>query len=187
MDRQLSGHNVLTLGMFAEILARWVGPVRTVTASARIFTPERRDPETGAMRPVQVPESVVVTGELLSGAHYVWTFSGVAAFAPGDAVELYGTRGVLRYDVPTHTVSMGHVDPSRRVRPGQPGARQTLEPVEIPPELRGEWRVEADFAAAIREGKPVYPSFEDGVAYMEVVEAVARSLADQRTIRLPLP
>ncbi len=187
MDRELSGHNVLTLGMYAEILRRWVGPVRTVAATGAIFTRERRDPEAGAPREVKVPESVVVTGELASGAHYVWTFSGVAAVAPGDAVELYGTRGVLRYDVPTHAVSVGRVDPGRRVRPGQAASRQALEPVDIPAELRGEWRVEADFVAAIREGKPVYPSFDDGVAYMEVVEAVARSLAEERTVRLPLP
>ena len=58
---------------------------------------------------------------------------------------------------------------------------------EIPADLRGEWTVEADFVRAIREGTPVYPSFDDGVAYMEFVDAVARSIAEGRTIRLPLP
>jgi len=187
MDREVSGHNVLTLGMFAEILQRWVGRARTVSATGAIFTRERRDPETGAMREVKVPESVAITGELASGAHYAWIFSGVAAFAAGDTIELYGTKGMLRYDVPTQRVSVGRVDPSRRVRPGQPGEKQVAEVVEIPADLRGEWRVEADFVAAIREGAKVYPSFEDGVAYMEFVDAVARSIAEERTIRLPLP
>ena len=98
----------------------------------------------------------------------------------------YGTKGVLRYDVPTHKISMGRVDPSKRVRPGQPGEKPALEPVEIPADLRGEWTVEADFVRAIREGGPVYPSFDDGVAYMEFVEAVARSIAEERVIHLPL-
>jgi predicted dehydrogenase len=189
MDAEVSGANVLTLGIYAEILHRWVGRARTVLASGTTFTRERRDPETGALREVRVPESVAVTGLLASGAHYVYTFSGVAACAPPDAIELYGTRGALRYEVPTHRLGLGRVEPGRHVRPGLVRAedRGTLEPLEIPPGLRGEWRVEADFAAAIREGAPVYPSFEDGVAYMEFVEAVARSLAEGRALELPLP
>jgi len=186
MDREISGHNVLTLGMFAEILQRWVGRARTVSATGAIFTKQRKDPETGQMSEVRVPESVTIAGQLANGAQYSWIFSGVAAFAPGDAIELYGTKGVLRYDVPTHKISMGRVDPSRRVRPGQPGDKPALEPVGIPADLRGEWTVEADFVRAIREGGPVYPSFDDGVAYMEFVEAVARSIAEERVIHLPL-
>jgi predicted dehydrogenase len=187
LDREVSGWNVLALGIYAEILHRWVGRARSVSATGRLFTPRRRDPETGVARDVRLPDSVVVTGELESGAHYVYTLSGVAAFAPGDAIEIYGTRGVLHYDVLRHRVLLGRVDPARRVRPGMIADRQAPEPVEIPDGLRGEWRVEADFASAIREGTPVYPSFEDGLAYMEFVEAVALSLHEERAIRLPLP
>ena len=186
MDRDVSGHNVLTLGMFAEILNRWVGRARTVSATGTIFTRARRDPETTSMREVKVPESVVVTGELASGAHYVWTISGLAAYARSDAIEIYGTKGTLHYDL-SHRVAFGRVDPSRQVRPGRGTEKQVAEPIEIPAELRGEWRVEADFVAAVRDGAPVYPSFEDGVAYMELVEAVARSIAEERVVRLPLP
>lgn len=187
MDREVSGHNVLALGIYAEIMHTWVGRARTVSATGRIFTQQRRDAQTGALRDVRVPESVVVTGELQSGAHYVYAVTGVAAFAPGDAIEIYGTRGTLHYDVLTHQVRFGRVDPSRRVRPGLVADRPASEPVEIPGDLRGAWRVEADFAAAIREGAPVFPSFEDGLCYMEFVEAVARSLHEERTVRLPLP
>lgn len=187
MDRDVSGHNVLTLGMFAEILQRWVGKARTVSASGPVFTKERRDPETGQMRDVRVPESVAITGQLASGAQYVWTVSGVAAYAPDNAIELYGTKGALHYHLDSHRITLGRVDPARRVRPAAAGPKQAAEPVEIPADLRGTWTVEEDFVAAIREGKPVYPSFDDGVAYMEFVEAVARSYAEGRTITLPLP
>ena len=189
MDREISGHNVLTLGMFTEILQRWIGRARTVSATGAVFTRQRKDPETGQMCEVKVPESVTIAGQLANGAQYQWIFTGVTAFAPGDAIELYGTKGVLRYDVPTHKISMGKVDPGKRVRPGQPGQpgeKAQLEPVEIPADLRGTWTVEADFARAIREGGPVYPNFDDGVAYMEFVEAVARSIAEERVIHLPL-
>jgi predicted dehydrogenase len=187
LDREVSGLNVLTLGMFAEILQRWVGPPRTVAASGGLFTRARRDPETGELREVGVPESVVVTGLLASGAHYVWTVSGVAGHAPENSIELHGTAGTLVYQLDSHRILRGRVDPSLQVRPGLSGPREPLEAVEIPPELRGEWRVEADFVAAIRHGAPVYPSFADGVAYMEQVEAVARAIAEGRTLTLPLP
>jgi len=187
MDREVSGHNVLTLGMFAEILKRWVGPARTVSATGAIFTLARRDPETGAMKEVRVPESVVISGVLASGAHYVWTFSGLAAFAPGDTIELYGTKGTLHYDISTNRVAFRSVEGPGKAGPGGAAPRLAPEPLDIPADLRGEWQVEADFVRAIREGTPVYPSFEDGVAYMEFVEAVARSIAEQRVIHLPLP
>jgi predicted dehydrogenase len=83
----------------------------------------------GAMREVRIPESVVVTGRLAGGGHYVYTFSGVAAHAPGDRIEIYGTKGALHYDVLTHTVALG-VDPSRRVQRPRHRARAP-EPVEI--------------------------------------------------------
>ena len=67
----------------------------------------------------------------------------------------------------------------------EPGEKAAAQPVELPADLRGEWAVEADFVRAIREGGPVYPSFDDGVAYMEFVEAVARSIAEERVIHLP--
>ncbi|HUG38193.1 MAG TPA: Gfo/Idh/MocA family oxidoreductase [Candidatus Limnocylindrales bacterium] len=186
MDREVSGHNVLTMGMFAEILNRWVGPPRTVSAIGSIFTGKRRDPETGDSRDVKVPETVTVSGQLASGAHYDWSISGVTAFAPADGIEIYGTRGTLHYDLQTHRVSVGKADPSKQPRPGRVTEREAPTPVEIPADLRGEWTVEADFVAAIRDGKPVYPSFDDGVAYMEIVEAIARSIAEERVIRLPL-
>jgi predicted dehydrogenase len=186
MDREVSGHNILTLGMFAEILNRWVGPPRTVSATGSIFTRERRDPETGAMREVKVPESVVVSGELASGGQYVWNVSGLASAAPSDSIEIYGTKGTVLYDLGSHRVSVARVDPNRQVRPGRVTDKPSAAPVEIPAGLRGEWTVESDFVAAIREGKPVYPSFDDGAAYMEVIEAVARSIADGRMIRLPI-
>jgi hypothetical protein len=47
--------------------------------------------------------------------------------------------------------------------------------------------VEADFVSAVRNGTPVFPSFADGVDYMEFVEAVGRALERRETVTLPLP
>jgi predicted dehydrogenase len=45
--------------------------------------------------------------------------------------------------------------------------------------LEGEWRVEEDFLAAVKAKGRVrpHPTFEDGLRYMRVVQAVADSRA----------
>ena len=186
MDHEVSGANVLTLGMFSEILHRWVGKARTVAASGRVFTSQRPDPGSGQPMPVGVPESLVVTGELENGAHYVYTFSSVAAHAPPDSIEIYGTGGTLTYELGAHVVRMAPVTPRTDLRVGQVTEKTPPPLVEIPAAERGEWRVEADFISAIREGTPVFPSFADGVDYMEFTEAAGRALETGATLSLPL-
>jgi predicted dehydrogenase len=187
LDPEISGYNVLTLGIYAEILQRWLGKARTVAATGKRFTPRRKDPATGVPREVAAPETLSVSGELECGAHYAYLFSGVAAYSPGDRIEFYGTRGTLIYDVAGQRVSFGQVDPARRARVGLVAAKEEPQPLEIPAAERGEWRVEADFVSAIRQGTPVFPDFQAGVDYMEFVEAAGRALETGRTVRLPLP
>ncbi|NIP74020.1 MAG: hypothetical protein GWO16_13820, partial [Gammaproteobacteria bacterium] len=124
MDWETSGYNVMTLGIYAEILQRWVGKARTVSASGKVFTTQRTDAETGETHPVRIPETLAATGELENGAHYVYTFSAVAAHSPGDSIEIYGTKGTLLYDVPTHTIRIGKVDPDAMPRVGKVGAKE---------------------------------------------------------------
>ena len=53
--------------------------------------------------------------------------------------------------------------------------------------MRGGWRVEADFIAAIRGERPVtHTDFATGVRYMQFTEAVARSSRHQVAVTLPL-
>ena len=56
---------------------------------------------------------------------------------------------------------------------------RALHVVDLPPELEGEWRVEEDFLAAVKSKGRVcpHPTFEDGVRYMRVVQAVGDSRA----------
>lgn len=187
MDREISGYNVMALGIYAEIMHRWVGKAKTVSATGRLFTTTRPDPDTGKARPVDIPESVAATGELENGAHYVYTLSAVAAGAPGDLIEIYGTRGSLIYDVPGQVLRFGKVDPGQNVRVGKVLPKELPPVVDIPEAERGQWRVEADFVSAIREGSPVFPDFRAGVDYMEFVEAVGRSIEENQNITLPLP
>lgn len=62
-----------------------------------------------------------------------------------------------------------------------------LQPVDIPPEEERVQSTDADFIRAIREGTRVSPDFEEGLQYMEFMEAVALSLKAGTAIPVPPP
>ncbi len=173
-DHRMSGLNTLTLGMFVEVVHRWFGWTRAVQAWSQTFTPERVDAE-GIRMPVRVPDQIVFDAEMESGLPVQYAFSGVVSGGK-DAIAIHGTRGSLLYDVASDTLEFA-------------SKRQSV-PVAI---LREDaydvanWRVERDFVDAVREGKPYRPNFEDGLRYMQVVQAVFDSAAAQRWVRLTDP
>jgi predicted dehydrogenase len=158
---EISGLNVLTLGIYVEVLQRWLGNITGVFARGKILRKERRGYE------VIVPDLLNVLCAFENGAEGALEFSGVHAGPPGDCVEIYGDRGTLIYDFTADRI--------RSVKYGD----QDLHDVDVPPELVTEWRVEDDFIAAVKSKGRVRPrpSFEEGVRYMRVVQAVADSRA----------
>jgi predicted dehydrogenase len=181
-DAGLSGVNMLTLGILHETLLRWVAPPVRVLAQAHAFIPNRTDPDSGARREVGTPDSVQALTLLEGGARAVYQFSGVAPFGQEMSVTLAGADGVLCYDLLEDRLSG-----SSRQEGGQPGPKASLQPIPVPPEKVGGWRVEADFIDSIREGKPVrLTDFATGVRYMEFTEAVARSAQTGLPVALPL-
>ncbi len=88
--------------------------------------------------------------------------------------------------MPATPIRLGRVEPGEIKRVGKVGPKVPPPLVEIPPDLRGDWQVEADFVRAIRAGTPVFPSFADGVDYMEFAEAVGRAMEQGRQVTLPL-
>jgi predicted dehydrogenase len=181
-DLALSGYNMLTLGIVHETLLRWVPPPRRVQAQVHAFLPARIDPESGVRRPVGTPDSVQVLTVLENGARAVYHLSGATPFGQGSGIYLYGTEGVLHYDLDTDRIR----GMSKR------GGRKTahageLEEIPIPEARAGAWRVEADFVEATRGGNPIrFTDFVTGVSYMEFTEAVARSARLGEPVELPL-
>jgi predicted dehydrogenase len=179
-DRTLSGNNVLTLGIYAEVLARWLGGARRLSAMMHTYVPLRLAPGgQTTMVPVTIPDSLTVIGELESGAEFAIAMSAVVPNAPQETLEIFGDQGALIYNFAADTIC-GHA----------PGAGWIEIPV--PPEEEGTWTVEEDFVAAVREvqaGRPrpqVYPDFEDGCRYMEFLEAAWLSHTAGRHVALPL-
>ena len=158
---EISGLNVLTLGIYVEVMQRWLGDIAGVFARGKILTAERRGYQ------VIVPDMLNVLCVFENGAEGELEFSGVHAGAPNDRLRIFGDRGALLYDFT-----------NERVRSVKYGGRE-MEDLDVPKELTTEWRVEDDFISAVKSKgrmKP-RPSFEDGVRYMRVVQAVADSRA----------
>lgn len=174
-DFALSGYNVLTMGIYHEIIYRWLQQnPEWVVADAEIFTPERSPVDGGDPKPIQIPETISVLGRFQDGGRLVYHFSGLESGAPRNEIRLNGEKGSLRIDVGSGQLFFAGV------------ANDQEETIEIPSEHRRGWQVEKDFVQSIRTGAPVtLTSFEDGVAYMRFTEAVHKS-ASAGAFRFPV-
>lgn len=171
-DSDLSGHNVLMMGIWYESLMRWVGEATRLTAMGRVYQKMRRGPD-GAMRPARVPEHVDILADMACGALAHMRFSAVTGLAGGPEAIVYGSEGTLRFD-------------GADLFGGRRG-ESSLKKIEIPAAERASWRVEAEFIGAIRGEEPVrLTTFRDGLKYMEFTSAVAQSIAGGGTIELPM-
>lgn len=152
----ISGLQVLTLGIYIEVLHRWLGDITEVQADGAVVIPQRQGYE------VEVPDFLHVLCSFRNGARGSLTFSGVAAHAPGDQLTIYGSSGTLVYDFVNDVIKVG----------GKDGG---LEVVAIPDDLRRTWTVEQDFVNAVRDpaAPRPKPDFVEGMRYMRVVQAVA--------------
>ncbi|HUY33583.1 MAG TPA: Gfo/Idh/MocA family oxidoreductase [Pirellulales bacterium] len=174
--RELSGLNMLSLGILHETLLRWIPPPVRVFAQLHAFVAERLDPATGLRRRVGTPDSAQVLAVLDGGARAIYHVSGVTRFGPGTQVHLYGSEGTLKYEM----------SPRDRLFLARRGDPEPLE-VVVPAEKEYAWRVEAEFIGAIRGREPIeFTDFATGVRYMEFTEAVARSSAAGEPVELPL-
>src|SRR4030095_14580422 len=144
--------NTLTLGIYIEVLQRWLGDITGVFARGKIIQPLREAYN------VIVPDLLTVLCSFESGAEGVLEFSGINALSEGDRLEIYGNKETRTYDFTADVMQAGKI------------GDRALNVVEIPTELEGEWRVEEDFLAAVKsKGRGVSPpQFEKGPRYTPV-------------------
>jgi predicted dehydrogenase len=171
-DFDLSGMNIMTMGIWYEALLRWVGGATQVAALGKTFVRMRKDSD-GVMQPVRIPEHIDIIGDLACGAQLHMQISSVAGLLGGPEAYLFGSEGTLRFA-------------ENKLYGGQRGANALAE-IDIPESEAGGWRVEEEFINAIRGQEEItHTSFEDGVKYMEFTEAVTRSMQRGCTVALPL-
>ena len=158
---EISGLNILTLGIYVEVLQSWFGAITGLYARSKIIQPLRHGYE------VIIPDLLTVLCTFANGMEGVLEFSGIDAHSPADRLEVYGDLGTLTYDFGSDVVHASRI------------GDRALHVVELTPELETNWHVEDDFIAAVKSRGRInpHPSFEDGVRYMRVVQAVDDSRA----------
>lgn len=168
LDRELSGQNILTMGICHETVQRWLRGDNAdwLIAVGEVFQEHRTCPELQESQSVEIPESLSVLGAFQeTGARLIYHFSGVESGVPTMDFRINGDAGALRFD-----------GVNRKLYFAQAGSA-TYKEIEPDKSSRVGWQVEADFVNSIRTGAPVrLTSFEAGIAYMKFTDQVNRSL-----------
>jgi len=172
-NRDLSGYNILSMGIWYEAMIRWAGRATKVMAMTKVNASYRID-DNGDRVGITIPDHVDVLCELANGAQAHIRVSATTGLSPGNDIWLYGSEGTL------------HLDGKLNLSGGRRGDNQMSE-IANPPEEQYAWRVEQEFIGAIRgEETIVHTPFDVGVHYMEFTEAVTRSAQSGQAISLPL-
>ena len=163
--KAFSGNNIMSVGIYAEVLGRWFGLPECLCAQGRVVSSQR------GTQIVDVPDIVQVLGEWPGNIHGSLYWTGISFDAPTDKLRVFGTEGELTYDFGTNQISL--------VLSGK-----LPEIIEVDETLVDTWQVEADFINAIRKGGQPEPSFQTGVDYMKFVEAVSVSMSLHQWVQL---
>lgn len=168
----LSGLNIMSMGIWYEALMRWIGEATQVVAMGKTFVKMRKD-DNGVMRPVRIPEHIDIIADMACGAQMHVQISNVTGLAGAPEGLLFGSSGTLRFS-------------GNKLYGGQKGDAELTE-IDIPAEEEGGWRVEEEFISAIRGHEVItHTDFDTGVKYMEFTEAVTRSMVSGTAVSLPL-
>lgn len=164
---EISGLQVLSFGIYIEILQRWLGDIVQVHADGGLVTVERQG------YTVDIPDLFHVLCTFRSGAKGNLIFSGVAAHAPHDSIQIYGSEGTLTYNFVTDEIRLG-------------GRSGSMEALMIPLDEVKDWTVERDFINAVLDPSAPRPKpdFLEGIKYMRVVQAAAESMDGGDTVRV---
>ncbi len=171
-NRDLSGLNIMSLGIWYEAVMRWAGTATAVSALGKTFAPMRPNAD-GLLQATSIPDHLDVVAGMACGAQLHIQISSVTGLAGAPEAWLFGTQGTLRFS-------------QNALTGGQRGDAE-LMPIPVGDDERSGWRVEEEFINAIRGLEPItHTTFQDGVKYMEFTEAVSRSLAQRCVVPLPL-
>src|SRR5206468_1940996 len=134
-DDRVSGFNTQFLGMFLEVIHRWLGFHRRVQAITKVHYPKRPRPDTNETAEVKIADSLAFVTEMENGALSSWHFSGVVQHPLPNRFEIFGSDGTL-------IVEMGAGE-AATVRGAEKG--EELKEIPIRDEERRRWAAEEDF------------------------------------------
>jgi predicted dehydrogenase len=169
-----------------------VGPIARVMASTRRLLDTRED-AAGVEHPSDLEDWVACIAEFHAGTTGAFESTKVATgYGEGgrsrDRVELNGPDGSLIYELQRPQVLLGARRGGTLAEMSVPADLLTYTGAPLPPGVDPQqafrWDQNAEFIAAIHEGRPAVPSFHDGARVQAVVEAIVTSAAEGRSIEV---
>ena len=171
---------------YIDGLRHWFGDVASVSGRLCNLRPDLKDPKSGAIVKAETDDAFLFTLEFRSGVVATMTASFAATPARGARVAVMGERGTLIAEQPgPNPMENGVVIGSRD--------GSTLQALETPANYTPftddrDHRLMAfrllvrSFNEGIDRGTSPSPSFEDGLACQQVLDAVRESSRKGRTI-----
>ena len=188
-DRR-NGANTLTIaaGHAIDALCFVLGEIEELSARLATLIPEWQHAETGERVPVSSPDWISVSGRLGRGAEVSFLVTTVPANPSGTRFEIYGTEGTLVISGGSSNAGPNQLQGARgadRLAPLEPPARFTLVPESTPAGApRNVAQAYARLAHAMSTGERFEPDFAHAVCRHALIDAVERSAAEGRAIRL---
>jgi predicted dehydrogenase len=188
-DRK-NGANTLTIagGHAIDALCFVLGEFDTVSARLATKITEWHNPETGEIMKVDSPDWISVSGRLERGAEVSFLVATQPFNPSGNRFEIYGSRGTL-------TISGGSSNNGPNQLHGALG-KEPLAPMETPARFslvpegtpagspRNVAQAYARLASALDSGDGFNPDFAYAVKRHKLIEAIERSSAEGKSVRL---
>ncbi|MGI9614496.1 MAG: Gfo/Idh/MocA family protein [Acidimicrobiales bacterium] len=191
MGDNANGANTMTIvaGHTLDQIAHCFGAFTAVSAKVAVQLPQWELADTGETIDVDAPDNIAVNATLATGGLVSYHAATVPDNATGWRMEVYGTEGTLA----ATTVALPQITPVhlRGARGDDPLAELKVpDRLNVVPEglpfgparnVGGTYR---RMAEAIRDGSIYLPDFDHAVEVHRLLDALERSSAEGRTIRV---
>jgi predicted dehydrogenase len=183
MEQEKGGGMLGAIGSHhIDTLRWWLGDIRAASGALGTMVKKRRAGDSTQMLTVDADDNFAVVLQFANGAIGTIHYSATAAHEPPDNIVVSGSEGtlVLTADGRLQGGRRGELVadmliPEQYIRGAAAGAHPLVHPTVY---LLKEW------AAAIRSGATLSPSFEDGYKVQEVIDAIGRSVETRRSAEM---
>jgi predicted dehydrogenase len=185
-----NGANTLTIaaGHTIDALCFLVGELVEVSARLATRIPAWYNTDTGETVAVNSPDWISLSGQLAGGAEVSCLVATVPANPSGNRLEIYGRDGSLVISGGSLNLGPNRLHGARGqepLTPLDPPERFTLVPDAVPAGApRNVAQAYARLAAAIAAEQPFDPDFAHAVRRHTLIEAIERSSAAGRSVRV---
>jgi predicted dehydrogenase len=185
-----NGANTLTIaaGHAIDALCFIVGEFEEVSARLATTIPEWLNTDTGETMAVDSPDWISVSGRLERGAEVSFLVTTVPSNPTGNRLEIFGREGTLSISGGSASGGPHQLSGGQGQAPLAPMAvpeRFTLVPEGTPAgPPRNVAQAYVRLARALGSGTPFEPDFAHAVRRHKLIEAIERSSAEGKSVRL---